>query len=131
MLGFHVGIAEDLRFVFEAVELHLTSGRHLRSQGCRIMARCFLDQFVVRKRRDLDMDINPVEEWAGNFRHVLLDQLLGAGALVTRVGKVAARAGVERDRQHETGGVRERYKRTRNRDFAVFERLAEILSTIR
>ena len=56
-------------------------------------------------RRDFNMDVNPIHEGTGNFRHISLNSGRRTSTMACGISEKAARTGVERGNQHETTGV--------------------------
>ena len=76
------------------------------------------------------MDIDPVQKRAGDLPPVAVELARRAGALVVRVGKISAGAGVHRRYEHEGGRVGDRGHRAGDRHLSVFERLAQHLEGV-
>ncbi|GBD05157.1 hypothetical protein HRbin20_00735 [bacterium HR20] len=76
------------------------------------------------------MNVNAIEQRAGNFRHVALNLLWGAGAFVLWVAEVAAGTRVHRADEHHVAWVLDGHLRPRDRDAAFFERWAQHLEHI-
>ncbi len=74
---------------------------------------------------DFDVNVDAIEERAGDAAHVGLDLARGAAALVARVAVVAAGTGVEGGDEGDGGGEGERALDAGDGDDAVFEGLAE------
>ena len=96
---------------------------HHRAGG----ACCPVSQFIEGDRRDLDMDIDPIEQWTGNSAHVAFD--LGGVAIATaaRIGSIAAWAWVQRGDEHEVGWEGRAAHGARDSHHSVFERLTHHL----
>ena len=84
-----------------------------------------LRQLFVFHRRNLDVQIDAIEQRAGHAGQVSLDQRRRARAVVQNVSIIAALAGIHCRGQHEAGGKRQRHCSAGNRHFAVLERLAQ------
>ena len=69
---------------------------------------------------DRDVHVDAVEEGTGELLSVSTDLVLGAGAFVSRVTDVAARAGVHRGDEHKVGRVGGLSVDARDGDFLVF-----------
>ena len=70
------------------------------------------------------MDVDAVEQGAGDLGDVALDQRRGAVALAGFVVEVAAGAGVHGGRQHEAGWKAQGHRGAGDGDVAVLEGLA-------
>ena len=70
------------------------------------------------------MDVDAVEQRAGDLGHVALDHGRRAHALARLVVEVAAGAGIHGRGQHEARGKAERHGGARDGDGVIFERLA-------
>ena len=73
------------------------------------------------------MDVDAVQQRAGDALLVAGDDLVGAGARLDRVAVIAARAGVHRRDQLEVGGKSQRALGAADGDHLVFHRLAQHL----
>src|SRR5207249_3741663 len=81
-------------------------------------------QLFLVEARDFDVDVDAVEQRAGDALEIALDLGWRAGAGVDGITVVAARARVHRRDHHAAGRVVERGDGAADRDAAVFERLA-------
>jgi hypothetical protein len=122
-----VGITEQTLAVSEPVKLDLTSVVDPFADGFGCVTGRLAGEVVEVDGGDLEMDVDAVEERAGDAGHVALDVWGRTVAGVIRVAEIAAGAGVERASEHETGGIGQRDGGARDGDKAVFERLAEDL----
>ena len=82
-------------------------------------------QLFVVDMRHLDKDIHPVEERPADAPLVARHQAGGAGALAEGVAVVAARAGVHRAHQHETGREGDAALGAADGDDLILQRLAQ------
>ena len=89
----HLGVAVDLR-PLEPVDLDVTGTFHPAGDGRGTFRLAPVGQVAVADRRDLDVDVDPVEERPGDPGAVALEHDRGAGALVGDVPQVAAGTGV-------------------------------------
>ena len=80
---------------------------------------------VLLEAGDLDVDVDAVEEGAGNALQVLFDLSVVTRTRAQGVAEVAAGAGVHGGDHHELSGVGERRRDAGDGDLTVFERLAE------
>ena len=81
-------------------------------------------QLLVLNGRHFDVDVDAVEQRAGDFGHVALDHGRGAHALARLVVEVAAGAWIHGGGQHEARRKGERHGGAGDGDGVVFERLA-------
>ena len=72
------------------------------------------------------MEVNSVQNRAGDFAPIVEEDGLTAGAEAFRVAQVPAGAGVHGSDEHEFGGKLERILGASNGDGTVLERLTEI-----
>ena len=91
--GSHLGITVDFG---PTVAFQLEFTRTLDPPGdCRrALGVATVGKIAVFDRRHFDVDVNPVQQRPGNARPVAVDGNRGTGTGVSRVGKVAAGAGV-------------------------------------
>src|SRR5438552_15008582 len=69
----HLGVGVGFLFGRETSGLAIARGDDARADGCGIFARGRCAEFFVFYGGDLDVDVNAVEERAGNFCDVALD----------------------------------------------------------
>ncbi len=81
-------------------------------------------QFFVFHRGDFDVDVDAVEQRAGNFRDVTLDLHRRAVAFARGIAEESAGARVHRGGEHEARRKIHGKRGAGDRDAAVFERLA-------
>ena len=74
---------------------------------------------------DLDVEVDPVEQRAGDLAQILFDLRRRAATRPTRVGSISARTWIHRGDQDEFGRERCAPERAADRDVAFLERLAE------
>ena len=84
----------------------------------------FAGDVAVFDGRHFDVQIDAIEQRAGDALTIALDLHRAATAFAFQIAEIAARTGIHRRDQHELGGKRHAARRARNRDPAVFERLA-------
>src|SRR5438552_3753990 len=110
---------------FEALLLDRARGNdffaYLRTRGTGAVA----GEFVVGDVRDFDVQIDAVEQRAGDFREVALDLNVRAAARFLRIAIVAARTWIHRGDEHDVGGKDASGGGARDGDLAIFERLAQ------
>jgi hypothetical protein len=88
--------------------------------GCRAAA-----QLLILNGRNFNVDVDAVEQRAGDFGHVALDHGRSAHALAGFVVEVAAGAGIHGGGKHEARWKTERHGGARDGDGVIFERLAQ------
>src|SRR5690348_3327278 len=76
------------------------------------------------------MDVDAVEQWPGNFRHVALNLGGSAMAVARRIAEEAARTGIHGGREHEAGREIHGKSGAGDGDNAVFEGLPEDFENI-
>jgi hypothetical protein len=74
----------------------------------RYFAGVATGKILVAYRRDLDLNIDAIEERAGYARAIALDLQRRADAFFLRIGEKTARAGVHRRDQHDGRGIIDR-----------------------
>ena len=79
---------------------------------------------------DLDMQIETIEQRAGDLAAISRDTLRTAAAVAITVTEVAARTWIHGAGEHESGGVGQRHGGAGDRDKAVFEGLTEDLQHV-
>lgn len=82
-------------------------------------------QFPVGDGRDLDVDVDPVQERPAHLAHVFLNLGDRAVAVAPRIVAVAARARIQGGDEHEIRRKSRRGECPGNRHRAIFKRLAE------
>ena len=120
----HLGVGVGFLFGREASGLAIASGDDAGADGGGIFAGRRCAEFFVFYGRDFDMDVNAVEQRAGNFCDVALDHGRSAVTFAGGIAKVAAGAGIHCGGEHEARGKCDGRGGTGDSDRAVFERLA-------
>jgi hypothetical protein len=87
----HLGVAVDAAGV-ESLFLNGAAGFDTTGDDLGGFGVGAVDEIAVFDRRDLDLDVDAVEQGAGDLGAVALDDYGGAGTGVGRVGKIAAGA---------------------------------------
>ena len=110
-----------------ALPRHLTCTRRLHAVAYDVagLTCAGLHQFVLRQRGHVDLDVDAVEQRPGNACAVARDLVRRVAAGLGRVTEIAAGTGVHRCDQLEAGGEIGLPRRTRNRDAAGLQRLAQ------
>ena len=101
----HVGVVTGRR-LDEAGRLPLPGGDHLLPHLVARRARRAAGKLAKRDRRDLDMNVDPVQQRAAYLAHVTFNLRRRAMAIPPRVAPIATRARVQRRDQHEVGRER-------------------------
>ena len=86
--------------------------------------RALARDVAIFHRRHFDVEIDAIEQRPGNALPITLHLHRTATAFAFQIAEVSARAGVHRRDEHELGRERDRAGRARNRNPAVFQRLA-------
>jgi hypothetical protein len=100
----------------EALPLALARGHHAVANLRRALGRRSAAQLLVLHGRNFDMNIDAVEQRAGDFGHVALDHGRRTHALARLVVEVAAGAGIHGGGQHEARRKAERHGGARDGD---------------
>ena len=87
-------------------------------------------KLLVFHRRHLDVDIDTVEQWAGDLAHVALDLRSRTPAFLGSISVETAGAGVHRAHQHQVRRKGEGHVCTGEGDAALFKRLTQKLQNI-
>ena len=91
---------------------------------------CAAAQLLILHGRNLDVDVDAVEQRPGDLRDVALDHRRRAHALARLVVEIAARTRIHGGDEHEAGGKAERHGGARDGDRVVFQRLAHHLQHV-
>ena len=127
----HLGVGKHLVAGFvETMALPVTSGEDACPDFGGSFSGRTATQFFVLNGRHLYMDIDAVEERAGDFSHVALNHRRRAHALAGFVVEVAAGAGVHGGGEHKSSREAERHGGARDRDGVIFKGLAHNLENI-
>lgn len=113
----------DVSFL-EALKLDPAGGVHPLADHGRRLAGLATGKFLIAEGRHFHLDVDAVEQRAGNFRTVTLDLQRRAVALLLLIGKKAARAGVHRGDEHEARRIIDRPDGARHGNIGVFKGLA-------
>ena len=89
----HLGVAVDAA-VAEALFLDGAAGFDAAGDDLRGFGVGAIDEIAILHRRDFDLDVDAVEQGAGDLGAIALDDHRRAGIGVGRVGKIAAGAGM-------------------------------------
>ena len=104
--------------------------QHTLADFCTRLARLHPRQFLHRHGRDLDLDVDSVEERPRNAALVLHDVPCRATARMLLAPVIPARAGVHRRDKHEPRRIVVGRRRARNADMPVLERLSQDLKRL-
>ena len=127
----HLRVGVDLvAGLLEAPALLLTRGHHApaylsRAFGCRTAAQLF-----ILDGRHLNVNVDAIEQRAGDLGHVALDHRRRTHALARLVVEVAAGAWVHGRGQHEARREAERHGGARNGDGVILKRLPHHLQHV-
>lgn len=108
-----------------ALELARLRRRHTQAYGRRAFAALERGERFRRLGRDLDLHVDPVQQRPRDAALVMLYHVRAAAASAGRMAVIAARAGVHRGDQLETGGKFGLARRPRDRDAARFHWFAQ------
>src|SRR5581483_8357611 len=128
--GRHLCVGIDAFFGCESFELTGARADHAIPNRSRIFGSSLSAQFLVLDRRDFDMNVNSIEQRAGNFRYVSLNLRGCAMAFAGWIAEEATGTGIHRRGQHEPGGESNRKRGAGDRYSAFLERLAQDLQDI-
>ncbi len=87
--------------LLERASLPVAGGHDARADLGGAFGGCSAAQLLILDGRDLDMDIDAVEQRAGDLGDVALDHGRGAHALARLVVEISAGAGIHGGGQHE------------------------------
>lgn len=121
----HLGIAIDAGDGGVALFLNLTGAYHPFANDGAGLAGAGVGHLFEGYGDDFDLQVDTVEQWAGDavqvFLHLTGRAYAGFGGVVV----VAAGTGVHAGHEHEAGRIVDVALHARDADFAVFERLAQ------
>ena len=121
----HLGIAMDARKAGKAFGLYLAGTDDPFADGGAGLACLAFGKLLEGYRNDFHLDVNPVEEGAGDTVQVLLYLPGRTYTMAGGVVVISAGGGVHRGYQGEAGGIIQGIFGARNGDVPVFEGLAE------
>jgi hypothetical protein len=110
--------------VRETRVLDRARGLDSRANRVRTLACARSGHLVERHARDVDVQVDAIEQRSRKFRDVACDGRVVAAAIVRARAAKSARARIHRRQEREARGVRERSGGARDRDRALFDRLA-------
>ena len=119
----HICIAADISSL-EAPPLALAGRFHPETNGFRRFPKSLVAQLLILYPGDFDVDVDAVQQRAGDTLLVLGDRAGGAGTLLDRIPIIAAGAGVHGSHQLEIGGESQRALRPADGDDLVLDGLA-------
>ena len=122
--GAHLRVGVNFSFV---ESLQLNRSRLVdasRESTLEALAGVFAGELLIAQAGDFDLDIDAIEQRAGDFRAVALDLQRRADAFLLRIGKKSADARIHRRDQHEARGIIDRTHGARDGNVAIFQRLA-------
>src|SRR5450432_2294065 len=102
--GHHLGVGIGGLFGAITGGLAVAGGDDPGADRVGVFGRGWGAEFFVFYGRDFDVDVDAVEERAGDFGDVALDHGRGAVALAGGVAEVAAGAGIHGGGEHESRG---------------------------
>jgi hypothetical protein len=87
-------------------------------------------EILIADRRHFDLNVDAVEERAGDAGAIALDLQRRADAFFLRIGEKTARTRDHGGDQHDAGGIVDRAEGAGDRDVAVFQRLPHDLEDV-
>ena len=87
-------------------------------------------EILVADRRHFDLNVDAVEERAGDAGAIALDLQRRADAFFLRIGEKAAGTRIHGGDQHDAGGIIDRAEGAGDGDVAVFQRLPHDLEDV-
>ena len=121
--GRHLGIRIDL-VLLKALLLNLARLSYTATDFRGCFSRSLAGEVSILDGRNVDMDIDSVQQRPGYFRNITLDQCWRTRALPRGVIEKPAGTGVHGGRQHEAGRKSQRGSGAGNRHLTVFQRLS-------
>jgi len=122
--GWHLRVRIDFLFGGVALGLDFSRAQNPFAHGRRTFHLYVATQFFVLHRRNFDVNIDAVEQRAGNFRNVALNLNRGAMTFAGGIAEEAAGAGVHRGGEHEARGEIHGERGAGDGDGTIFEGLA-------
>ena len=116
--------------LLEALELDVTCVIHALANRFRRFPSVAAGKILVSYRRHFDLNVDAIEERAGDARAIALDLQRCADAFFLRIGKKTAGARIHRGDQHDGCGIVDRAECARDRDVAVFQGLPHDLEDV-
>jgi hypothetical protein len=86
-----------------------------------------LPEFLVGDGRDLDLEIDSIQEWSGESGSVPLNLARCADAWVAFIAQISAGTGIHGCHEHEVSRIGQRDRCPGDGHIAVFQRLSENL----
>jgi hypothetical protein len=125
----HLGVSVNVSFL---KSLQLNDPRIIDplADELRRFAGVAAGEILIAYRRHFDLNVDAVEERAGDPGAITLNLQRRADAFFLRIGKKAARARIHCGDEHDAGGVVDRAERTGDGDVAVFQRLPHDLEDV-
>src|SRR4051812_35798455 len=120
----HPGVAIYFRIGVKTALLFLARGLDPLTNRNGIFFGARARDVAVFDGGDFDMEIDPIEERAGDALAIPLDLSRAAAAFAFQIAEVSAGTWVHRCDEHELGWKSDAAGSTRHRNFPVFERLA-------
>lgn len=127
--GGHVGVAVDFCSL-EPLPLYIPGAFHPLPDRRGAFSFAPVGELAVFYRRDLDVDVDPVQKRPGDAGAVALDHDGCAGALVLGIAAVSAVAGIHGGDEHEAGRVGDGHEGPGDGDPAILQGLAQDLQDV-
>jgi len=120
----HLAIGKDHGKIAEALDLSVSDlGDAFTHEGCPL-ARPVAGEFSKRNRRNLDVEVNSIEEWAGDLRSISLHVQWVTSAAPRLISIPPTRTRVHSFGKYEACGVPKGRTRPRMGDHAVLQGLS-------
>src|SRR5262249_50777827 len=103
----HAGIAIYFALVAKPFLLALPGLNDPLANGGRRFLSAFAGDVAVFHRRHFNVQIDSIEQWAGDALTVTLHLDWAAAAFALEIGEITARAGIHCGNEHELGGKRD------------------------
>ena len=125
----HLGVGVDVSFL-EPLQLNRPRVIDPLADELRRFAGVAAGEILIADRRHFDLNVDAVEERAGDTGAIALDLQRRADAFLLRVGEKAAGTRVHCGDQHDAGGIIDRAEGAGDGDVAVFQRLPHDLEDV-
>ena len=125
----HLGVGVDVSFL-KPLQLNRPRIIDALANHLRGFSGVAAGEVLIADRRHFDLNVDAIEERAGDARAIALDLQRRADAFFLRIGEKTAGARVHGRDQHDAGGIIDRAERARNGDIAVLQRLPHDLEDV-
>src|SRR6185437_13834019 len=129
--GGHLRVGKDLfSMLFEAITLALTSGHDATANLGGAFGSRSAAQFLILDRRNFDVNVNAIEQRAGDLGHIALNHGWRAETLARFVIKKTTGARIHGCGEHEARRKTQRHGGASDGDGMVFKRLPHHLQDV-